>query len=226
MEEVIHNLRYGVATPFKHNPEPLWAPPSHTQTDQAAAAGFTDNLCSWLKQGFVAGPFKEPPIEGLRINTVFSVEQPDKYRNIMNMSFPKKRSYNDAIDEDQLHSVKMTNPRLVSQAVRKAGKGAVMSKLDMKDAYKLLSIQHGDLKYQGFMWMGMIFIEKRLIFGSKPAVPAFDIFHASIVNLVRAEARTNPKFEHRILDDMLFISPGQGCILLCDLWLKSLRHMF
>ena len=107
MEEVIHNLRYGVATPFKHNPEPLWAPTSHTQTDRTAAAGFTDNLCSWLKQGFVAGPFKEPPIEGLRINTVFSVEQPDKYRNIVNMSFSDS-----SVNYNSIHTLTWNNLRI------------------------------------------------------------------------------------------------------------------
>ena len=209
MEEVIHNFKFGASAPFKHKPEPLWAENSDSLQQPEVARAFTDNICSWLKCGYLAGPFDidKPPFPNLHINQVFAVEQPDKFRNIINMSYPRKRSYNDAVDKSRLHKVSMTNPREVSQAVRRAGTSGVMSKMDMKDAYKLIPVSFGDLHYQGFIWMGKIFIEKMLMFGSQPAVPTFDVFHDSVVTLVRTEAATNPDFEYRILDDMLFISP-------------------
>ena len=208
MTQVISNLEHGVTTPFEKIPEPLWASNSDSLLDPNVGAAFTDNICSWLKSGFLAGPFVDPPLPGLRINQVFAVEQPDKFRNIVNMSFPKKRSHNDAIDNSKLPKITMATPRQVQQAVKKAGPEGSMSKIDMKDAYKLLPVHPDELKYQGFSWMGRIFIEKRLIFGNKRAVPAFDEFHGSVVNLVRAEAQTNKDYERRILDDMLYISPS------------------
>ena len=206
MNSVISNLEFGVTTPFKHLPEPLWAENSDSLRDPSVGAAFTDNVCTWLKSGYLCGPFTEPPLPNLRINQVFAVEQPEKFRNIVNMSFPKKRSHNDAIDTTRLPKITMATTRQVGQAVKKAGPSGVMSKLDMKDAYKLLPVHRSELKYQGFMWMGRIFIEKMLVFGNKRAVPAFDNFHESVVNLVRVEAQTKKDNEYRILDDMLHIS--------------------
>ena len=91
MKDVISNLEFGVTTPFKHLPEPLWAQNSDSLLHPDVGAAFTDNVCTWLKSGYLCGPFTEPPLPNLRINQVFAVEQPDKFRNIVNMSFSQKK---------------------------------------------------------------------------------------------------------------------------------------
>jgi hypothetical protein len=58
----------------------------------------TDVLASWVKKGFVAGPFAEPPIEGFRGNPLMAAVQKTKVRPILNLSSPKGRSFNDAVN--------------------------------------------------------------------------------------------------------------------------------
>jgi hypothetical protein len=50
----------------------------------------TDNVASWVKAGFVAGPFDTPPCSKLRVNAMVAVEQNEKVRPCMNVSLPGK----------------------------------------------------------------------------------------------------------------------------------------
>ena len=63
----------------------------------------TDSIAHWVKNGVVAGPFMEKaPLENFRVNPLMAVVQKNKVRVIMNLSAPKKSTFNDSVDEFQL----------------------------------------------------------------------------------------------------------------------------
>ena len=70
---------------------------SRSMLDPNTGYFFLDQIATFIKNKFVSGPFFEPPLEDLKVNNVFCVIQPDKYRPIVHVSKPKGFSVNDAV---------------------------------------------------------------------------------------------------------------------------------
>jgi hypothetical protein len=98
----------------------------------------TDVLATWIKKGFVAGPFPTIPCADFRANPLMAAVQKTKVRPILNLSAPKGRSFNDAVNEWEVENLMMSTPKLFRESLVKAGKGALFSKTDIQDAYKLI----------------------------------------------------------------------------------------
>jgi hypothetical protein len=41
----------------------------------------TDSICTWVKKGYVSGPFSSPPLKDFRTNPILAVPQPGKFRS-------------------------------------------------------------------------------------------------------------------------------------------------
>ena len=85
--------------------EPLFAHNAESVYVKDTAIGFTDQLASFVKLGYVAGPFKRPPLENFRVNQILGVQQTGKVRPVMNLSHPKHESFNDAIPDEAFPKV-------------------------------------------------------------------------------------------------------------------------
>ena len=68
----------------------------------------------------------------------------------------------------------MSSAREVSFVLAETGHGAIMSKMDKKDAYKIIPAPIEDLRLQGFKWLGMYFVETQQLFGAETAVCNYD----------------------------------------------------
>ena len=95
-------------------------------------------------------------------------------RPILNMSGPVGRSFNDNVNEKKLERLHMGTAKQFGQLLLKSGEGALFSKFDNQDAYKLIPARREDYRLQGFEWLGRYFIETRMSFGGKPSPPNFD----------------------------------------------------
>ena len=65
-KKVISDLRFG-ASAYQKSP----LPPVNTVNAKSAAENgqvLTDLIVTWIKKGFVAGPFVSPPLPGFRVN--------------------------------------------------------------------------------------------------------------------------------------------------------------
>ena len=54
----------------------------------------SDTIASGISKGFIAGPFKDIPLEGFRSNTMTGIKQKDKIPLVMDLSRPEKECYN------------------------------------------------------------------------------------------------------------------------------------
>jgi len=167
----------------------------------------TDTIGSWIKKNFVAGPYKVPPFKDFRINPLMAAVQKNKVRPIMNLSSPKGRSFNDAVDPMMFEKLKMSSPKLFGESIVKAGKGAVFSKSDIKDAFKLIPNAVDQWKLYGFEWLGKYFFDTSTVFGSRAAPAFFDSLPETIVNIVCCLEQIPKKLVHRQLDDVPIVSP-------------------
>ena len=141
-----------------------------------AAVGrlITDQICSWIKSGCVAGPFRTPPLPDFRVNSMFAIIKKSKCRPILNMSSPKGSSYNDSIDEDELFKIRMATPKQVADQLTNYGPEATMSKLDHVNAFKLIPVHPCFWRCQGFRWLDNYFIETQVVFGSTSGPSIYD----------------------------------------------------
>ena len=171
-------------------------------------AMFTETLENWIQEGFVAGPFLSPPLPEFRANSLMAIEQKDKVRPVLNMSYPEGSSFNDNLDVDVLPKVKMSSARQFGQSVLRAGKGALMSKMDMRDAYKHVPAKVEDFRLQGMQWLGAYFVDTQQIFGQASAVPNFDGFAETTLDITLAECKIPKDLVHRILDDVANVVPA------------------
>lgn len=129
MEQTLHNLKYGADCHVDESRLPgMIAGNGSGMFVPRIGARYTDELVTMIKKGFVCGPYDEPPMEDIRCNPLFVIEQRDKWRTILNMSYPEGQSFNDAIETAKLRKLTMASPRQIANLIRSLGQGAIMSK--------------------------------------------------------------------------------------------------
>jgi len=165
----------------------------------------TDNTATWVKSNFVCGPFDEPPFKKFRVNCLSPIEQNDKVRIVVNASLPESSSFNSNVQEHKIEKVRMTSARIFGHGLLKAGKGAVFSKFDQKDAYKNIPCRAEDLRLQGFKWLGKFFYESAQMFGARTAVANYDILGNTLLSICMAEHESKTIQAFRQLDDVPII---------------------
>ena len=190
-------------------------PPMKSQNSKSAYIWghvLTDTIVTWIKKGFVAGPFDVPPVEGFRANPLAAIVKNGKVRPVLNMSGPIGKSFNDNIAKEKMEKVHMATAKQFSYAVKEAGKNAIFSKSDIKDAYKLVPAKTEDYRLQGFCWLGKYFVETQETFGGKNSVSNFDRLAKTKDLLVCLESGTRRDRVFRVLDDSPCVAPEKSGI--------------
>jgi hypothetical protein len=203
--KVLKDLRFGADAYQKSVLPPATIPNARSAFKHGVM--LTDKIAGWVDTGFMAGPFECPPMPGFRANSIMAVERNGAVRPVINMSAPYGASFNDNLDTDQMEKVWMSTARSFSYTIRENGKGCVMSKYDLKDAYKNVPAKVEDWKYQGVKWLGRYFFETQMIFGASPSVANFDRLGNTIVALSVAKSGIPRQNVHRTLDDIPVVAP-------------------
>ena len=202
----IYNLRNG-ANSCQKSPE---LPAIYTKNAKSAflyGEGVTDSIVTFVKKGFVSGPFNHPPLKKFRVNPLMAIPQGPKCRPVLNVSLPAGKSFNHNVDERKMEKVNMSSARKVGYTIMEAGKHAFIAKIDLCDAYKNVPAPIEDLRLQGFEWLGKFFVENRQIFGAKTAVANFDILGKTLRDVACANSDVPDKWVHRQLDDVPIVCP-------------------
>jgi hypothetical protein len=76
----------------------------------AHGAAVTDSIASWIKKGFVAGPFCAPPTANFGANSILAIPQPDKVRICINVSLPEGNSLNERLTNQNWKKFKCLPP--------------------------------------------------------------------------------------------------------------------
>jgi hypothetical protein len=108
----------------------------------------------------------------------------------MNLSAPEHCSFNDAVNTFAVRKLSMTSPGEIGHAIVRAGKGSLIAKYDVVDAFKLIPAGTEEWKFFGFQWLGRYFADITTPFGSKTAPANFDCLAETIVNVVKILAET------------------------------------
>ena len=202
---VIRDLRQGAESYQKSSLPPITV--QNTKSAIEHGALMTDKIATWIRDGYVAGPFDSPPMPGFRANPLMAVVRNGKVRPVLNMSGPKGQSFNDNVDTGKLEKVHMNTAKEFGYLLKESGKEAKFSKFDYKDAYKTIPSKATDFRLQGFKWLGKYFCETQQTFGGIPSVCNFDREGNILQVLAIVESSIPRNYTLRILDDTSNIGP-------------------
>lgn len=163
--------------------------------------------------GRVAGPFSSLPMPNMQISPSGLVpkKSPGEFRFIQHLSFPEGLSVNDGIPRE-FCSVQYQNIDHAVALIRKFGKGALMSKTDIENAFRLMPISPADYELLGFCVDNKYYYDKTLPQGLGYSCFLFENFSTSLQWIAENKLHI-PGCAH-VLDDFLFVGPPnyQKCL--------------
>ena len=143
-----------------------------------------------------------------RFGAIPKKRQPGRWRLIVDLSAPLGRSVNDFINP-LLCSLSYASVEDAAAFVLRAGRGALLAKLDIKSAYRNIPVHPGDQHLLGMRWQDRLFIDACLPFGLRSAPKIFNATADALEWIIANESRDFEEFVLHYLDDFLFGgSPG------------------
>eukprot|EP00111_Clytia_hemisphaerica_P017398 TCONS_00051449-protein len=179
--------------------------PKNLRSATEHSEAVTEAICKELSRRHTAGPFAKPPIQDLHCSPLGSREKKDGTRRlIMDLSQPDGESINEGIPKENF-TVKYLNFDQATDLVYYKGKDCLMTKIDIKHAFRLLPVHPSQWVLLGIHWMGLYFIDTRLPFGLRSSPAIFTSFanavHWILQNVYQLQDSTHYS------DDFLFVHP-------------------
>ena len=173
-------------------------------------------------KGNILGPFapgSAPPVHINRFGVIPKKYQPGKWRIITDLSYPEGRSVNDAINPELCSMSYITVDQVAATALV-LGRGAMIAKIDIKSAYRLIPVYPGDRKWLGMKWDNKIYVDGMLPFGLRSAPKIFN----SVADAVEwCVAREGVEHIFHYLDDFAVVGPPDSDT--CMLYLHKLKSI-
>ena len=163
-------------------------------------------LAKEVPAGRIIGPIKPYTIPHLHVSRVGVIPKghtPGKWRLITDLSFPEGMSVNDGIDS-QLCSMQYTSVERMAKTAQQLGRGALMAKIDIRSAYRLVPVHPDDRPLLGIEWQGNHYIDGMLPFGLRSAPKIFTAVADALEWCFRERGVT--EVDH-YLDDFITIGP-------------------
>lgn len=155
-----------------------------------------------IMNGRIAGPFPIRPISNLRCSPIDLVpKKTSGWRLITHLSYPPSRSVNDFINP-QFTSVQYSSFDNAVSIVKRLGPNALIAKMDIKSAFRLLPVYPGDFCLLGFTIGSNFYIDKAMPMGCSTSCSTFEKFSTFLHFLTEFEAGSN-NLDH-YLDDFFF----------------------
>lgn len=135
-------------------------------------AAVDELLSTEVEKGFLFGPYKTPPFKQYRVSSLGNAERKysKKKRLIVDLSAPHNNenhpSINDLIDKNEC-SLSYVSIDDAIKCVIKFGKGALMCKTDILDAFKVIPILPSQYHLFCVKWRKLYYFYTRLAFGCR-----------------------------------------------------------
>ena len=173
--------------------------------------------------GRIAGPFFTRPMPNLRLSPIGVVKKKSPssgWRLIQHLSYPLDKSVNSGIDPE-LSTVQYTSFDRVLDMVASLEKNALLAKMDVLSAFRLLIIHPDDFELFGFKFKDRFFFDKCLPMGCSASCALFEKFSTFLEWAVRTSSRKE-EIEH-YLDD--FLLAGRVGTKDCEFLMSSFRQV-
>ena len=145
--------------------------------------------------------------------------KPGKWRLIVDLSAPEGSSVNDAISREWC-SLSYVSIDDVVECILQKGRGAMLAKMDIKQAYRNIPVHPEDRALLGMKWQGRAFADKVLPFGLQSAPIIFTAFADDLQWLIQKQG-VESIFHY--LDN--FITVGKPGSPECEINMKIMEQM-
>ena len=122
--------------------------------------------------GRLVGPLMQQQVNTSKMGVIPKGHTPVKWRVITDLSHPPGASVNDGIDP-AFCSLTYVSVDMVAEAVAALGTGALMAKIDIESAYRLIPVHPDDRPLLGIRWRDECFCDGMLPFGLRSAPKIF-----------------------------------------------------
>ena len=165
-----------------------------------------------LALGRVGGPFNAPPFDNFKISPIFLRPKavPGQYRMILDLSYPKNEESINANIPTQWRSVIYSSVRDAVKIIA-SKPGCFSSKIDVKDAFRLIPIKPDEFNKLCFMHDGRFYYEKVLPQGCGSSCYLFDKFSSALKHIFTFFAPDCGVVHY--LDDFLLIADSEELCL-------------
>ena len=184
-----------------------------TSTNAPSAFEFgdrvTDAIVDGIKKKIMIGPMKWEEVTalnwpGIKVNGIMvRLKETGKARIILNMSKGEPFDVNGGMNCDGRFRVTMSSTKRWARALRSAGRGAWLTKIDWEAAYKNIKVLPSDIRLQFFKWGGRWFAETNLVFGAASSVGLYDRLAKLVLAIVTHEAGFPEEQCQQIIDDVV-----------------------
>ena len=119
----------------------------------------------------MAGPFDKPSCQNFQISRFGVIpkhNQPNKWRLITNLSYPKHHSVNDGIPK-HLRSLSYITVDDAIARIMETGRNTLLAKADIKHAFRLLPVHPADRHLLTMHWNDSLYVDTCLPFGLRSA---------------------------------------------------------
>ena len=142
----------------------------------------------------------------------------NKWRLIVDLSSPDGCSVNDSIDHHTC-SLSYISVGDIAASILHYGRGALMAKTDIKQAYRQLPVHPQDRHLLGMRWQGSLFADCSLPFGLRSAPLIFSAVADALEWIVRSRGFTSI---FHYIDDFIVVGPTESEV--CELSLHTLTQ--
>ena len=200
---LIDGLTYGFSIGF--NGPHTATNPNNLRSATLHPDSVTSALQKEIERGHTSGPFTQPPWPNLHCSPLGSREKKDGSRRlIMDLSQPEGASINDFIDKEDF-PCEYTHFDKATDLVRQHGRNSLLSKIDIKHAFRLLPVLPAQWILLGICWLGMFFVDTRLPFGLRSAPSIFNRFADAVCWIINHIYGILSLIHYS--DDFLLVSP-------------------
>ena len=169
----------------------------------------TDALLDWIEDGYVIGPFDKEsiPFPKAKISGLMCRMKPNgKARIIINLSKGSPTSVNEGINKLE-YPTAMSSTTAWVRIMWRCGANCRFTKCDWASAYKQVRVHPEDVWMQGFAWLGKIFFELALVFGTASSPGIYDRLAKIVLYIVVKQARFPSHLVIQHLDDVCACGP-------------------
>jgi hypothetical protein len=232
--ELVHDLQHGVRVGYT-GPRDKFRPAPNLPIAPEHCAFVDEEIAKEVELGRRIGPFDAPPFPNLMVSPIGVVTKKlsIKLRMIHHLSWPRGSfADSDSINEHISAEESETVLQSFDDAVRllaalppvsaaSAAKPILLSKVDIKSAYRLVPVHPDDWPLLGMQWRGKYYYDNVLVFGLSSSCRHWERV-ATAAHWI-AEHLFHLKLMVHYIDDYLLISVGQE---LASLQLAALLKLF
>ena len=125
--------------------------------------------------GRLLGPLDPQMFTDVQVSRfgVIPKSEPGNWRLILDLSSPEGRSVNDGINSENCSLSYITVDDAV-RAIVAMGEGAMLAKVDIKSAYRIIPVHPEDRSLLGMRWREALYVDSALPFGLRSAPKIFN----------------------------------------------------